>query len=195
MSHNSIEFVQETDFPYGNTVHFTVNSDKEYTLKIRVPYWCSNFGAKVNGCEYSNIDSDGWLEITKQWNKDNIEITFDMPVMAVKASSKVVADANKIAVQRGPFVYCAEQIDNVIPLSQFRISAKEIQNASVTAEDCQLGTIPFITIETTAEYFAEKGLYTFNPQSEQRKATLKMLPYYAWANRGSNDMTVWLHQK
>ena len=195
VNYQNISIEQKTDFPYGNKVTFAVNSQTKCTVKIRIPYWCSNVNISVNQKPYCNKITDGWFEMCKTWENDVIEIIFDTPVMAVKASRNVVADANKIAVQCGPFVYCAEQIDNETPISLFRVSAEEIKNANVTTESCQLGTIPFITIDTTTEHFDEKGLYTFNPQTEHRKAQLKMLPYYAWANRGSNDMAVWLHQK
>jgi len=191
---DDITIVQNTDFPNGNSVSYTVSSDSPYTLKIRIPYWCRNAKITVDGETFDNVKNSRYFEISKKWNSSKITITFDTPVMSIKANSKVIADANRLAVQCGPFVYCAEQIDNDSPLSLYRVSAQDIQNAVLCAESCSIGKIPFIKINARIENTQESGLYTYNPQAEYTAATLKMLPYYAWANRGSEDMMVWLHQ-
>ncbi len=190
-----ISIKQDTDFPSSNCVHYTVSSDSLYTLKIRIPYWCRNAKITVDGETFDNVKNSRYFEISREWNNSRITITFDTPVMAVKANSKVIADANRLAVQRGPFVYCAEQIDNEYPLCCYRVSADDIRSSVVSVEDCEIGTVQFIKIDAKIETSDENSLYTYNPQPEYINAKLKMLPYYAWANRGSNDMMVWIHQK
>lgn len=195
MADDGIKIVQSTDFPYGNTVKLAVNSDSAYTVKIRVPYWSRNFSVNVNRthCEYNT--ENGYALLQNVQGNTVIEIAFDTPVMAVKANSAVIADANRVAVQRGPFVYCAEQIDNAVPLAQYRVAAEDIQNASVSVENCPLGRIPFIDINAVTERINCNGLYCYNPEIFCENHKLRMLPYYAWANRGDSDMMVWLHQK
>ena len=195
MEAENINIVQKTDFPYANKCIFNVTSKEIFTLKIRIPYWASNLRYYVNGSEVSAETENGYFIISKKWNNDIVSITFDTNIMSVKANKAVVADANRIAVQQGPFVYCAEQIDNENDITSYRVSASEISKASIEITDCELGRIPFICIDTEIESINGNGLYLYNTDTEHKPAKLKLIPYYAWANRGTKDMMVWFHQK
>ena len=114
--------------------------------------------------------------------------------MAVKANPLVTADANRLAVQKGPFVYCAESVDNEKTLTDFRLTVDDIRNATMEVIDCELGTVPFLTINAKVEKGCTKRLYHYNPETKYETAQLKLIPYYAWANREAKDMMVWFHQ-
>ena len=114
--------------------------------------------------------------------------------MAVKANPMVTADANRIAVQKGPFVYCAESVDNEKTLTDFRLTVDDVKNATMEIVDCELGIVPFLTINAKVEKGCTKRLYHYNPETEYETAQLKLIPYYTWANRGAKDMMVWFHQ-
>jgi len=195
MECEDIKIMQNTDFPYSNNVKLTMSSDSEYTVKIRVPYWSRNFEIASDGKAIRYKTENGYAVLCGKWDNSVIDITFETPVLAVKASSSVIADANRIAVQRGTLVYCAEQLDNEKPLSQYRVTAEDINAATVTDENCPLGRIPFIDIFAETENIESAGLYVYNPEVSYESHNLRMLPYYAWANRGDSNMMVWLHQK
>ena len=195
LDNNNICIVQKTQFPYESKCVYTIDSEEKYTIKIRIPYWAHNINFKVNGISIDTNYENGYLTLEKMCNKNTLEIVFDTPIMAVKANSAVIADSNRIAVQRGPFVFCAEQTDNEMPVTSYRISADEIKNADVEIKNCRLGKIPFITISTKSEIINSNSLYVYNPEIEYKNAKLKLIPYYSWANRGAKDMMVWFHQK
>lgn len=192
---DGIKLVQHTSFPYSNRIKLVADSAGECTIKIRIPYWSRNFKISAYGKSIPYKAENGYAVLCGKWNNTVMDITFETPVMAVKASSSVIADANRIAVQRGPFVYCAEQLDNPQPLSRYRISAEDINTASVSLENCVLGKIPFIDIKAKTEHINSTDLYSFDAEAVYKNHNLRMLPYYAWANRGDSDMMVWLHQK
>lgn len=182
---------QETAFPYENTVKFIVKGTG--TVKIRVPFWAKD--VKVNGDALCyNCVNDGYYTVTVNDEEKVADFTFETPVMAVKANPMVTADANRIAVQKGPFVYCAESVDNEKTLTDFRLTVDDVKNATMEVVDCELGTVPFLTINAKVEKGCTKRLYHYNPETEYETAQLKLIPYYAWANRGAKDMMVWFHQ-
>ena len=182
---------QETAFPYENSVKFTVKGCG--TVKIRVPFWAKN--VKVNGnAVCCNCVKDGYYTAVVNDEEKVYEFTFETPVMAVKANPKVVADANRVAVQKGPFVFCAESVDNENRLTDFRVSVEAVKNATMEVVECELGTIPVLTVNAKVEKGCTESLYTYNCDVEYENAQLKLIPYYAWANRGARDMMVWFHQ-
>ena len=104
-------------------------------------------------------------------------------------------DSAGIAVQKGPFVYCAESVDNAFPLTQYRVSAADVRSAApVTGlKDGFSGLSVPAVVQTPSEDTA--SLYRFDEQTTERPTALNMIPYYLWANRGARDMMVFLHTK
>ena len=74
------------------------------------------------------------------------------------------------------------------------LTVDDVKNATMEVVDCELGTVPFLTINAKVEKGCTKRLYHYNPETEYETAQLKLIPYYAWANRGAKDMMVWFHQ-
>lgn len=195
---------QSTAYPAdGNIALDIVRGSGEFTMKIRIPGWVRNIPApgglysytdslhpewsvKVNGIKAGGELSQGYLNIARKWRRgDRIEISLDMPVRTVAADKRVEADRGRIAVERGPLVYCAEWCDNdgfclhntLVPASA-RFSVGDMGN--------DLGGIRRITVPVQALSYDDGGrLLT-------RDCTLSLIPYYAWAHRGEGDMAVWL---
>lgn len=181
-----------TAYPNDGTATYTFRGEQNTTLAIRIPSWSKNTELRVNGekAELSDITADGYAYLSRSFKDgDKIELSLDMTPQKMYASSKVPADTGCAAVQRGPLVYCAEGADNqgdVLSLSLCRDGeVRDGEYREVLLE----GIVPVIAegwrIQPTEELYS-------GCRPEREKAEIKMIPYYAWGNRGLNQMRVWL---
>ena len=203
---------QQTNYPWDGAVSIKVlkNQAKAFDMAIRIPGWLStpvpsdlyrfddqqpqsSCVVTVNGQQVEGTMEQGYLVINRLWKKgDVVEIQMDMPVRTVKADQHVIADRGRIAVERGPLVYCAEGADNA-SFSVFNFLMPR-QPQFTTAERTINGARA-VTFTVTALQVGGQTLDT-NPQGEAvvKPATLTMIPYYAWNHRGPGDMQVWMAQ-
>jgi hypothetical protein len=129
--------------------------------------------------------TDGYASIQRKWKKgDNIKVSFDMQPRVVKANENVEADRGRVAVERGPLVYCAEWPDNDFKIRNVVMSSKpvfEVQSKPETLYGINV-------IKTNAQTL------NVNPDGKisVKDVTLTLIPYYAWAHRGQGAMAVWL---
>ena len=217
----SVTLKQTTRYPWDGDISIKVKQNKagRFAMKIRIPGWAR--GEAVPSSLYSFTDKSvkggfrvtvvdgkkeidvttaginkGYLTVDRKWKKgDEVRIHFDMPVREIVADSHDMADRGRVAIQRGPLVYCAETADNkghdvlhtVMPknaafsiVDNYRIENTESGAGafSVTAL-----TVPTQTIETTAD-----GKWKLSD------VKLTMIPYYAWNHRGTTRMCVWMPQ-
>jgi hypothetical protein len=185
---------QETRYPWDGAVKIAVDPERQkiFTLAVRIPGWARNEpvpsdlyrfadtsaavpSLKVNGRAADIELKKGYALIRRAWSKgDTVELDLPMPVRRVIAHPSVQADAGRMALQRGPLVYCAEGIDNG-------------------------GTAISLVIPEKAAFAPEfradllKGVVVLKGKAAGRDVTL--IPYYAWANRGPGAMQVWFKQK
>ncbi|MDO4216328.1 MAG: glycoside hydrolase family 127 protein [Bacteroidales bacterium] len=193
---------QETNYPWNGDVRIRFLQGKgQLTLNIRIPGWVQNqvlasdlytyaddkhlsYKILVNGEEVKSDLKNGYFQVSRMWKKnDNLEIHFDMAPRLVKANEKVEADRNRMAIECGPIVYCAEFADNQCDVNQTLIS----QNA--TFENSWSPTLlnGINVIHTTGTSL----VYDKNGNLELQKQTLKFIPYYSYAHRGAGAMNVW----
>ncbi|MBC7811392.1 MAG: glycoside hydrolase family 127 protein, partial [Burkholderiales bacterium] len=112
---SDVQIEQQTDYPYDGAVSFTISADQPttFTLALRVPNWCREYSVEVNGSEYIANPERGYVLINRQWsNGDQVKLSLSMPVERMLAHPQVRQDAGNIALQRGPLVYCLEEVDN-----------------------------------------------------------------------------------
>lgn len=198
----------ETNYPWDGNIKITVSPVQKvkYALNIRIPGWAANTPvpgalysftgtgkAKVevllNGKPASYQVEKGYAVLDRTWqNGDEIEVRLPMEVRQVKARREVKANEDRVAIQRGPIVYCVEGADNagevwnlLVPENPaFKIQKSQILDEPVIAIQTNL-----LEIKPTAD-----GL---NVKSDARMVTA--IPYYTWANRGKSPMQVWLPSK
>ena len=195
---------QETGYPWNGDVQVTIdkNSAKTFSLKLRIPGWVrgevapgelykyadgKSLGYKVlvNGEEVSSELDKGYFTITRSWKKgDKVSLHLDMEPRVVTAREEVLADRGKIAVERGPIVYCAEAADNSFPVRSVLMSPVP---AMTVAHGDILG-YPVEKISTVAQtlHYDQMGRLRVDD------VKLTMIPYYAWCHRGAGEMAVWL---
>lgn len=189
---------QVTKYPFQNTVHISCESkeENEFTLAIRIPSWCMGAKVEVDG---ENIDvnkyiNKGYLYIKKIWHGvSKIEVEFDMPAQLIEANPKVRADAGKLAIVKGPLVYCLEEVDNGENLSAIEI-APDAQLTESFEADLLGGTL---IIHANAKKIDESnwGTELYRPVKTQTKEIeIKAIPYCLWNNRKNGEMLVWINK-
>ncbi len=203
---NNIGVSQDANFPWDGKVAITVNpqSDKKFSLMLRIPGWAVNeavpgslyrfsdisndkFSILVNGEQFENLPEDGFLRITRRWRKgDRVEIEFPMPVRRVVADERIEDDRGKIAVQRGPLIYCAEWPDN----NSGNILNLIIDEKAVLSTEFRSSLLDGTQVVKARGYqtrLASDGKIEMQPEE-----TITLIPYALWNNRGPGQMRVWL---
>ena len=195
---------QETHYPWDGEVNITLEMDSpaSFGIKLRLPGWCRSTHLSVNGASVSlqsgetiHHSQGGYLQLERSWKTgDSIHFTMDMPVERVYAHPDVRQDSGMVALQRGPLVYCLEQVDNPIPLQHIYLP----EDAELSAEfdpDILGGMItihgPALAVDPSDW---EGTLYSTAPAS-LIPCTFTAIPYFAWDNRQPGSMRVWLNEK
>lgn len=200
-----VRIVQETRYPWDGAIKMMITPDRSSTLtmNVRIPGWARNepipsslysfvdrndepVVLKVNGKPMPITIEKGYASVKRKWKRgDVIELNLPMPIRRIQANELVVADRGRVALQRGPIVYAAEWPDN--PDGHVR-NLVVPNDSSLTAEfkpDLLSGVV---VIKGSALSL------TYNQQGtvDRRQQVFTAIPYYAWANRGAGEMTVWL---
>lgn len=201
----AVTLMQNTSYPQNGDINISVGANKAgiFTMMIRVPGWVQGdvvpsdlyryddgkklgYEIKVNGEKVEGSLQNGYMAIERKWKKgDVVSIHFDMEPRIVVANEKVKDDAGRIAIERGPLVYCAEFADN---------KGIDIQHLSMPLK-------PELTTEYRADLFGGINTIVTTAQTIDRdskgwitapKTKLTLIPYYAWNHRGIGKMQVWM---
>ncbi|MBO7480352.1 MAG: glycoside hydrolase family 127 protein, partial [Bacteroidales bacterium] len=188
---------QKTDYPWNGDIALRIDGNEagKFTVKVRIPGWVCNevvpgdlyeyadsltpeWSIAVNGKKLNaRIGNDGYVAITRSWKEgDVVSIHFDMPVRTVQANQNVEDDRGKIAVERGPLVYCAEWADN---------AGKDVHATSIGGSSFEV--VPEYGITNT-----EGDGKVFKVTEIKASKGLALIPYYAWNHRGAGNMEVWM---
>ncbi|UOQ68826.1 glycoside hydrolase family 127 protein [Hymenobacter volaticus] len=203
-----VQLTQQNNYPWDGGLKFTVNptATTDFNLLVRIPGWARNeampsdlytfatpskekVAIKINGKPIPYTVKNGYAMLAKKWRKnDVVDVTLPMEVRQVVANPKVKDDLAKAALQRGPVMYCAEWKDN-----EGKTSNLIVPTATTFAASYQPAVLNGV-VELTATVPAVKVDAANNTVSTvQQKLTA--IPYYAWANRGKGEMTVWFPQR
>jgi len=199
-----LNLVQQTGYPWNGDIEIQVNpsSRQEFNIRIRIPGWVTgkvapsdlykyadrknlSYSVQVNGEPVESKLEDGYFVISRRWKKgDIVNVHFDMEPRTVKAHPEVEADRGRIAIERGPLVYCAEWPDNDFSVLSIIMNQRP-QFELIERPDLLEG---IVQLKTGAQ------ILSFNEEGriEVEDVQLIMIPYYAWAHRGSGEMSVWL---
>lgn len=188
---------QTTNYPWDGKIFITINeiAAKPTSICLRIPGWCKNAGIKVNGKPVSQtIQLNGYNELKRSWKAgDKIELVLDMPAVLIESNPLVEETKNRVTVKRGPVVYCLESpdlpgqnvFDVVVPATiKFQPVSMKIANGEVMALTGEARILQNNNWKNT--------LYK-EVNTSVKPVKIKLIPYYAWANRGNTDMSVWLN--
>lgn len=195
LEQGEVKLKVETDYPYEGNINFTIASKGTYTLNLRIPEWSkSKWYIRINGKKEEVAVVNGYAKMAKTWNEgDKVELFLNMEPRRVYANPKVSNDVGKVAIQRGPLVYCLEEVDNGDGLQQTFLPKEAPLYVQNMPE--KLGGILEIRSKGIKLINKEENLYTSKPNFDSIEIPLTFIPYYTWANRGENEMTVWVHEK
>lgn len=204
----AVALSQQTNYPWNGDIAVIVDKNKagNFDLKLRIPGWVKNkpvpsdlysytdgkrlgYTVMVNGKPAEGeLTADGYYTIGRNWKKgDKVELHLDMEPRTVKAHGKVEADKGKIAIERGPIVYCAEWPDNDFDVLSIFVNQKP--QFSLTEKPELLEGIVELTTDGQVLSYDDKGRLT------AKDVKLNLIPYYAWNHRGQGNMAVWLAQE
>jgi DUF1680 family protein len=193
-----VELKVTTDYPWSGTIKVDVKTAGEYSLNFRIPGWCADWTATLNGQPVSPALEKGYAQFARQWAAgDSVELRFDMPATTVRANPHVSEDIGKLAVMRGPLVYCLEEVDNGPELH--RIAMRHDAQFDARFEPELMGGMTILTCDgcsISGEGFESGALYApaAGPlRCEPRQ--LKWIPYYAWTNRAPGEMRIWVLER
>ncbi|RVD36575.1 glycoside hydrolase family 127 protein, partial [Mesorhizobium sp. M4B.F.Ca.ET.019.03.1.1] len=198
ISGKPVSLVQTSNYPWDGAVSIRVEPQAPvaFTLHLRVPAWCRKAALKVNGkaMALDAASSDGYAAIQREWQKgDHVELDLDMSISRLFANPEVRQDIGRVALARGPLIYCVEATDN--PGQLHRISLPRTAEIEAHHEPNLLGGI--VTLSATGRREASEdwrnGLYRAEPPATE-EARVKAVPYYAWDNRDPGEMLVWLRE-
>jgi len=189
----TVELIQETTYPWDGRVKITVQPGavSAFALYLRIPGWCEQHRVEVNGTATELPVEKGYVCIRRTWNAgDTVVLKLEMPVRRVYAHPKVEADVGRVALQRGPLVYCLEGVDN-----DGRVRNLVLPPDTVVRAEHRPDLLGGVTVLTGAALARQPeswrdALYQESPRPEE--AAFVAVPYYAWDNRAPGPMVVWL---
>jgi len=196
----SVNIQQRTEYPWSGFIHFIVETDTQssFGLGIRIPNWTKECEVKVNGSTIDNPSiKNGYLILEKEWvGKEEISLQLDMTVQEWSANPLVRENYGKIAVQRGPFIYCLEEEDNGNNLHLLQVSKNAKFTYNFVEEKCEgIGVIKTQGMKKNIQSFEEDSLYVLYANDQFEEKELTFIPYFAWANRSIGEMLVWVHKE
>ncbi|HEY1019027.1 MAG TPA: glycoside hydrolase family 127 protein [Sediminibacterium sp.] len=199
-----IQITQQNQYPWDGDLGFTIqtNTPNAFTLRIRIPGWAQQqampshlywfagatktekISIKVNGQPIEYVMENGYALIKRTWKKgDQVNLSLPMEIRKLKADTNLTDNIGKLALQRGPIVYCAEWADNNGKVTNLLLPESSSLTAVFKPDLLQgvtvlQGELPAVIIENGNSISTRKQPFT-------------AIPYYSWANRGQGEMTVW----
>jgi DUF1680 family protein len=194
---SSIRLTQETAYPWDGAIKLNLEQvpAKSFSLFVRIPGWCQGATIKINGSPVSTVIKSGdYAELNRSWKSgDKVEINLPMPVKLIEANPLVEETRNQVAVKRGPVVYCLESIDNQNKkVTGLALSTRnKLKPTRIVIENSEV-----MALEGEAQQ-VENGTWSnqlYREVSDKTPAStnVRLIPYYAWSNRGRSEMSVWI---
>jgi len=189
-----VELIQETDYPWFGAVKLTVNPGRPraFGINLRIPGWCEGATARVNEQSVDSTPGDnGYLRLHREWQQgDVIRLNLPMPPQRVAANPGVAADVGRVALRRGPVVYCLEAADNGRSVRDLALPREARIEARL--DSGLLGGVMVLHARGVRRAPVDWEGVLYQPVAEDQPTTLTAVPYYAWDNRAPGEMTVWI---
>lgn len=195
----SLRLTQQTQYPWDGAVTITVQADKpqRFDVALRIPGWCSKYALEVNGCAVVAPLERGYVHIDREWQDgDVVQLMLEMPVERIAPHPMIRQDAGQVALQRGPIVYCFEQVDNGPRLANITLSRDAVLSAEFDA-----GLLGGATVIRGTAHRVEPqdwGNDLYRPLTHVTTVLtpveFRAVPYFMWANRQPGEMRVWIRE-
>jgi DUF1680 family protein len=202
MGKKPVQIIQQNNYPWDGDLVFKINPKKSaaFSLLFRIPGWARDEAIpsnlykfepkpeektiiRINGKQVDFLFWHGYAVISRVWNQnDQVEMVLPMGISKVRANENLKDDIGKIALQRGPIIYCAEWIDNMGKTSNIIFPLQTALTPEFRPD--LLHGITILKGEVQAVQIGQDNIYTI-------KQSFTAIPYYSWANRGKGEMTIW----
>ncbi|UXN76201.1 glycoside hydrolase family 127 protein (plasmid) [Devosia sp. A8/3-2] len=193
-----VRISQETSYPWDGDIALTLApaAPMPFTLRLRMPGWCNKASVTVNGEGIDTAAAEkGYLAIARQWAAgDVVRIGFDMPVERLYAHPLASEDAGRVALKRGPVVYCAEEADLGFAPQLLALPA-DAEIAAAFDPGLLGGAVRLSALATKTSDADWAGQLYRREQPKTEATSLNAIPYHLWANRQAGGMLVWLREK
>ncbi len=198
MSGKPVQLSQKTNYPWDGSISMEVSPEvsSDFKISIRIPGWCKEYSLRLNGARISSPVVKGYAAIRRKWRAgDKIEIDFEMPATLVEADPRLRHDCGKVAIQRGPLVYCAEEVDNGKHLYDLAIDVSDPQFSVKPDNSILKGAFAIFMNASRRKCSGWKNQLYRPCESKLEKFRLKAVPYFLWANRKQGEMVMWINHR
>lgn len=192
-----IEISQKSDYPWDGRITIKIDrlkGKKDFALRLRIPGWCDGARIAVNGTDFNTEVSAGtYAKVRRLWKKGDV-LTLNLPMSTrlIEANPLVEECRGQIVVQRGPIIYCLESNDlNGVDIDNVTIPV----DAKFTPVETYIAGSRIMALETEAVERTEaswKNTLYREISRDKKNIKVRLIPYYAWGNRGKSEMTVWI---
>lgn len=192
-----ISITQSTDYPWNGDVTLNIDEQKgkrPYALNLRIPSWCDRYEVMVNGARMETVPTEnGYVSIRRTWQRgDRVSLRMDMQTKIIEANPLAEEIRGQVAVQRGPIVYCLESPDLAgVSIDDIAIPV----DATFSPVETSIAGNRIMALEGKVLDRRESSwsdtLYR-QASKDKKEITVRLIPYYAWGNRGKSEMTVWM---
>jgi len=195
-NNNVIELDVKTNYPWDGDINITVNSNAKFSLFLRIPGWVKEYSILVNNHEEKPEIINRYAKLERNWEKgDRVKLSLNMKPEVIISNPKAKDNVGRVAIKRGPIVYCIEQADNNFPIFDLEIDTeKELK--PIYSE-----ILKGLVVIKGKGYIPEKDIWEKNLYLPIEDLRLKRnevefiaIPYYAWANREQGPMQVWIRK-
>jgi hypothetical protein len=187
---------QTSRYPWDGAVAITieVEAPTRFTLYLRIPGWSRDAALTINGetVDLANVVERGYAAITRDWARgDEVRLNLDMAVERIHAHPEVRQDVGRVALRRGPLLYCLEQADNAFSLNRVRAPSRE--RFECKFEPDLLGGVATLSANAEVDGVSDWSGTLYRAEPPKRDAApIRAIPYFSWDNRDPGDMLVWL---
>lgn len=194
------EIIQETSYPWEGKITITLGKvpDSEFTLALRIPGWCCGASLQVNG-RLASIDTAagyGYAAVKRYW-KAGDKVVLDLPLepVLIQSNPNVRENAGRVAIQRGPLVYCLEEADNGKDLAGIEINPDKKPQYCFDPDFSDGAVVVTGSAFRTGHSGWDNTLYRPLAREKEQEFRFRAIPYHLWANRGPGEMQVWCRLK
>ncbi|MBT3378843.1 MAG: glycoside hydrolase family 127 protein [Lentisphaerae bacterium] len=194
LANTPVTLTQTTDYPWDGDVVVEVAPERPatFTIALRKPAWCHEATVTVKGETVEGPDESGYIALRREWQQgDRIVLTLAMPVERIEAHPSVRHDAGRVALQRGPILYCLEEADNGKDLYDVLLPTDAELTAATSGSPFE--GVPIITGPAKRRDTATWSDQLYRPAGTPLVETeITAIPYFLWANRGIGEMITWI---
>jgi len=180
-------------YPNRGVVTVTIREAAEFALSLRLPTWCRQATVRQGGGVLYSDEGGKYFTVKRRWQAgEQVTLEMEMKPRFLHAASQITSNAGRVALKRGPVVYCCETFDDELPVREFIVdTATEPQEAAVEGLPAD---VVGLLCQGCQELPASRDKLYFEGEPTRRPAQLIAIPYSLWQNRGPSRMAVWIRE-